>query len=46
MFLFSSGGGDRAVFDVTIPKPMGVALEYLPDKKGAGKSLKIQREDF
>ena len=32
---WTSRGGDRAVFDVTIPKPMGVALEYLPDKKGA-----------
>ena len=27
--------GDRAVFDVTVKKPMGLVLEYLPDKKGA-----------
>ncbi|CAJ1343130.1 unnamed protein product [Effrenium voratum] len=26
--------GDRAVFDVTVKKPMGLVLEYLPDKKG------------
>jgi len=33
--------GDRAVFDVTIPKPMGVALEYLPDKKGGFRGVGI-----
>jgi hypothetical protein len=31
-------GGDRAVFDVTIKKPMGIVLEYLPDKKGPSRS--------
>lgn len=43
---WTSRGGDRAVFDVTIPKPMGVALEYLPDKKGAPKSKKFNWKIF
>lgn len=33
--------GDRAVFDVTIPKPMGIVLEYLPDKKGGLRGVGI-----
>mmetsp|Transcript_57234 Transcript_57234/g.69935 ORF Transcript_57234/g.69935 Transcript_57234/m.69935 type:complete len:297 (+) Transcript_57234:57-947(+) len=33
--------GDRAVFDVTIKKPMGIALEYLPDKKGGFRGVGI-----
>mmetsp|Transcript_27380 Transcript_27380/g.63782 ORF Transcript_27380/g.63782 Transcript_27380/m.63782 type:complete len:298 (+) Transcript_27380:69-962(+) len=28
--------GDRAVFDVTVPKPMGLKLEYFPDQKTGG----------
>ncbi|CAE7023609.1 dcsD, partial [Symbiodinium sp. KB8] len=30
--------GDRAVFDVSIPKPLGLALEAFPDGRGVGIS--------
>eukprot|EP00913_Durusdinium_trenchii_P030645 g28702.t1 len=33
--------GDRAIFDVTVKKPMGLVLEYLPDKKGGFRGVGI-----
>ncbi|CAJ1424952.1 unnamed protein product [Effrenium voratum] len=33
--------GDRAVFDVTVKKPMGLVLEYLPDKKGGMRGVGV-----
>mmetsp|Transcript_127947 Transcript_127947/g.272854 ORF Transcript_127947/g.272854 Transcript_127947/m.272854 type:complete len:303 (-) Transcript_127947:186-1094(-) len=29
-------GGDKAVFDVTIPKPLGVKMQKFPQRKGVG----------
>lgn len=35
-------GGDQAVFDVTIPKPLGVKIEKFPQRKGIGISQVVE----
>jgi len=35
-------GGDQAIFDVTVPKPMGVRMQGFPQRKGVGISEVVE----